>query len=343
MTTPRLIDLRSDTVTRPSAGMRAAMASAEVGDDVFGEDPTVRALEERVADLLGKEAALFVPSGTMANQVALLVLTQRGDEVIVGEGAHCAFYEAAAAAVLGGVQCIAAGRGGLFTADEMDAASKPVADWYPRTSVVAIENTHNRAGGRVFPQGDVLAIAERANARGYRMHLDGARLWNASVATGRSLRELAAPFDTVSVCLSKGLGAPAGSLLASSRERVAQARRWRKRLGGGMRQAGVLAAAGLFALDHNMGRLAEDHARARRIHTALEGALHGAAVAPPETNIIMLDLPRAESADSFCARAREHGVLASAFGPSRVRLVLHLDVDDEATARAAGVLASLVA
>ncbi len=203
-----MIDLRSDTVTRPSPAMREAMARAEVGDDVYGEDPTVRMLEETVASLLGKEAALFVPSGTMGNQLALLTSTRRGDEVVCGEGAHLAWFESGAGAALSGVQFAVAGRGGLFNVAEMEAAVKPNAYYYPRTSLVAIENTHNRAGGRVFPFDDVLAIARRARELGLRLHLDGARLWNAATVTGAPLAQLAAPFDTVSVCFSKGLGAP---------------------------------------------------------------------------------------------------------------------------------------
>ncbi len=199
----KLIDLRSDTVTRPSAEMRAAMAAAEVGDDVYGEDPSVRELEARVAELVGKPRALFVPSGTMANQIALMLQTRRGDEVIVGEGAHCQCFESGAAAALSGVQFSVAGTGGLFDADQLERAIQPDAYWLPRTSLVAIENTHNRAGGRVWPQAEVIAIAERARSRGLALHLDGARLWNASIASGRPLAELARPFDTVSVCFSK--------------------------------------------------------------------------------------------------------------------------------------------
>ncbi len=339
MTAP--IDLRSDTVTRPTDGMRRAMASAEVGDDVFSEDPTVRALEERIASLLGKEAALFVPSGTMANQLSLMLLTRRGDEVIVGEGNHCAFYESGAGAVLAGVQFIVAGRGGFFGADDVESCAKPAADWYPRTSVVALENTHNRAGGRIFPQEAVDAVTARARARGYALHLDGARLWNAHIATGTAMDRFAAPFDTVSVCLSKGLGAPVGSMLCTTRERIVAARRLRKMLGGGMRQVGVLAAAGLYALDHHVSRLADDHANARRLHAVLNEACAGT-LAAPETNIFMLDLPGGASADAFCTRARAAGVLASAFGPTRVRLVTHLDVSREAVDRAATILAGLL-
>src|SRR5262245_23888308 len=213
--------------------MRQAMAQAEVGDDVYGVDPTFRRLEARVAELTGRAAAVFVPSGTMGNQIALLCQTRRGDEVVVGEGSHCVFYESGAAAAWSGVQPIVAGRGGLFDATELAAVIKPPHDYHPRTSVVVVENTHNRAGGRVFPQRTVLAIAEVARARGLRLHLDGARIWNAAAATGLSPAELAAPFDSVSVCFSKGLGAPVGSALCGDTDLVLAARRFRKMLGGG--------------------------------------------------------------------------------------------------------------
>ena len=240
-----MIDLRSDTVTKPTAAMRRAMHDADVGDDVYGEDPTALALEARVAAMLGKEAARFVPSGTMANQIALLVHCRPGDEVITSEGAHCAFYESGAGAAWAGVQFVTAGAGVIFSPEALDAAAKPDAYWCPRTRLLTLENTHNRGGGKVLPQDRVEALCAHARARGYATHLDGARLFNASVASGRSVGELAAPFDTVSVCLSKGLGAPVGSLLAGTREHVRAATRLRKMLGGGMRQVGVLAAAGL--------------------------------------------------------------------------------------------------
>src|SRR6476660_4296200 len=223
-----MIDLRSDTVTKPTAPMREAMARAEVGDDVYGEDPTVRVLEETVASLLGKEAALFVPSGTMGNQLAIMTHTRRGDEVVCGEGAHLCWFESGAGAALSGVQFAVAGKGGLFTAKEMEAAVKPRAYYYPRTSLVAIENTHNRAGGRVFPREDVAAIARRARELEIGLHLDGARLWNASAATGVPLAQLAGPFDTVSICFSKGLGAPVGSALAGNKAQISEAHRLRK-------------------------------------------------------------------------------------------------------------------
>ena len=336
----KLVDLRSDTVTRPTPAMRAAMAAAEVGDDVYREDPSVMALEERVAALLGKEAALFVPSGSMGNQIAILCHTERGDEIVAGEGAHCAFYEVGAAAALGGAQFAFAGRGGLFTADDVLAAIKPAAYYLPRTRLVAIENTHNRAGGRVFPQEDVLAIAEVARAHGLSLHLDGARLWNAAAATGRTEAELAAPFDTVSVCFSKGLGAPVGSALAGSRAIVARALRFRKMLGGGMRQAGVLAAAALHALDHHRARLAEDHAAAKILAEKI-AAVPGAEVEAPETNIVNIDTPGAP-AQQRVAAARERGVLVGASGAHRVRAVTHLDLSKDDVAWTAQALAAAV-
>ncbi|XYI00828.1 low-specificity L-threonine aldolase [Sorangium sp. So ce1128] len=348
-----MIDLRSDTVTRPTAAMRAAMAAAEVGDDVYREDPTVRRLEERVAELTGKEAALFVPSGTMGNQIALLCHTQRGDEVIAGEGAHCAFYESGAAPAWSGVQFVFAGRGGLFTAGDVEDAIKPPLYYLPRTRVVAIENTHNRAGGRVFPQDDVLAIARVARAHGLALHLDGARLWNAAVASGRPVAELAAPFDTVSVCFSKGLGAPVGSALCGSADVVRAALRFRKMLGGGMRQAGVLAAAALYALSHHQGRIAEDHEAARAIARALRAVAHRASAGPstepppatieePETNILYIDTPGIP-AERLVDAARRRGVLVGAAGRSAVRAVTHLDVAPEQVAPAASALAEALA
>ncbi|WP_438009446.1 low-specificity L-threonine aldolase [Sorangium sp. So ce321] len=348
-----MIDLRSDTVTRPTEAMRAAMAAAEVGDDVYREDPTVRRLEERVAELTGKEAALFVPSGTMGNQIALLCHTQRGDEVIAGEGAHCAFYESGAAPAWSGVQFVFAGRGGLFTAGDVEDAIKPPLYYLPRTRVVAIENTHNRAGGRVFPQDDVLAIARVARAHGLALHLDGARIWNASVACGRPVAELAAPFDTVSVCFSKGLGAPVGSALCGSADVVRAALRFRKMLGGGMRQAGVLAAAALYALSHHQDRIAEDHEAARAIARALREVARRAAAEPstapppatieePETNILYIDTPGVP-AERLVDAARRRGVLVGAAGRSAVRAVTHLDVAPEQVALAASALAEALA
>lgn len=336
----RPIDLRSDTVTRPTPAMREAMARAEVGDDVYGEDPTVNRLQERVAELLGVEAALFVPSGSMANQIAIKIHTSPGDDVIIGEGSHNWLYESGAGAALSGVQFTIAGRGGLFSADDVRAAFKPDNHHFAPTRLVCLENTHNRGGGRIWPHDETRRILEVARELGLRTHLDGARLWNAAAATGVSVKDLAAGFDTVSVCLSKGLGAPVGSLLCGSRELVHRAHRVRKMLGGGMRQAGILAAAGLYALDHHRARLVEDHANARRLAELL--AASGRFLLDPaevQTNIVIADLaPEAPSADELVRRARARGVLLNAIGPRRVRLVTHLDVDRAACERAAEIL-----
>lgn len=339
-----VVDLRSDTLTKPTPAMREAMARADVGDDVYGEDPTVNALEARVAGLLGKEAALFVPSGVMANQIALFLHTQPGDEVLVPHGAHCMWYESGAAPALSGVQLRPIGdEDGRFGPDDVAAAINPDDAHYPRTRLVTLENTHNRSGGRVAPQATVRAIAELARARGLAMHLDGARLWNAHVATGLPLAELAEPFDTVSVCLSKGLGAPVGSLIAGSRALIVRAHRRRKQLGGGMRQAGILAAAGLYALDHHLARLAEDHLNARRFAEIVAFA-PGIRLAPVESNIVIWDLdPKVPvNAAQIVERARQAGVLLNAMGARRVRAVTHLDVDARACTWAAEQVRALL-
>jgi threonine aldolase len=333
-----ICDLRSDTLTKPTAAMRAAMAAAEVGDDVYGEDPSVRALEERVAALMGKESALFVPSGTMGNQIGLLVHTRPGDEVIIGEGSHCAFYESGAASAWAGVQFAVAGQGGLFTADELLDVVKPPHDHFPRTRLVVVENTHNRAGGRVFAQAEIERIAAAARASGLGLHLDGARIWNASVATGIDVAVLAAPFDTLSVCFSKGLGAPVGSAFVGSREHVMQAHRFRKMLGGGMRQAGILAAGALYALEQHRARLVDDHSAARAFAEDLRD-VPGLELGPVDTNIISLTT-RALAAD-VVRRAAEQGVLMNATGKHNLRAVTHLDVSLEQVRTAAQTLRRL--
>jgi threonine aldolase len=324
----RPLDLRSDTVTRPTAAMRVAMAHADVGDDVYGEDPTVNRLEQEVAALLGKEAALFVPTGTMGNQIALQVHTRRGDEVIVGEDAHLAADESGAGAAWAGVQFRAAGRGGVFSPDDLRACLHEPDMHCPRQRLVSVENPHNRAGGRVFAHADVLAITALARAQKLGLHLDGARLWNAAVATGLSPAALAAPFDTVNVCFSKGLGAPVGSALAGSRDAMAEARHYRKMFGGGMRQAGVLAAAALYALHHHRDRLADDHDHAKRIEAALREALAGstrARLVPAETNQVNVDTSDVP-AERLVEAAQRRGVLVGAMGPFRTRAVTHLDL-----------------
>ncbi|MBW2524468.1 MAG: aminotransferase class I/II-fold pyridoxal phosphate-dependent enzyme [Deltaproteobacteria bacterium] len=318
-----MFDLRSDTVTRPSEAMRRAMAEAEVGDDVYREDPTVRRLEERTAEIVGTEAALFVPSGTMSNQLALLCHCRPGDEVLVGHHAHCMEYESGAAAAWSGVQFVPLGTAGLFTAEEVAAAIRPPAYYQPRTRLCVVENTHNMSGGRVFPRGDAEAITELCAAESLATHLDGARLWHAAAATGTSERELARGFDTVTVCFSKGLGAPVGSALCGDADTIDRALRLRKMLGGGMRQAGIIAAGALFALETNRSRLVEDHRAAQELAAAL-GEVGGVSVDPVETNIVCadLDFPASRLVEQAC----REGVLIGATGPSRVRLVTHCDV-----------------
>lgn len=339
------IDLRSDTVTLPSADMRRAMAAAPVGDDQYGEDPSVNRLQERIAELLGKEAALFVPSGTMANQIGLKVLTRPGDEVVLGHEAHIVWHESGAGAANSGVQFTPVGRGGLFTAADLRAAYKPPGHVvFPPTTLVAVENTHNRGGGVVFPQQDAVAVCSAARELGMASYLDGARLFNAAAASGRKLAELAEPFDLVSVALSKGLGCPVGSVLAGRRAEIARAHRARRMFGGAMRQAGILAAAGLWALDHNIDRLAEDHANARLLAERLAG-LRGVELdlATVQSNIVIYHLAEGmPDAATIVAGAQEAGVLASAFAARTVRAVTHLDVSREQCRRAADLLAAVI-
>jgi threonine aldolase len=339
------IDLRSDTVTLPSAVMRQAMAAAPVGDDQYGEDPSVNRLQERIAELLGKEAALFVPSGTMANQIGLKILTHPGDEVILGDEAHIAWHESGAGAANSGVQFTVVGRGGLFTADDLREAYKPPGHIvFPPTTLVALENTHNRGGGIVFPQNDAVAICAVARELGMASYLDGARLFNTAAASERSLAELAAPFDLVSVALSKGLGCPVGSLIAGRREDISRAVRARRMFGGAMRQSGILAAAGLWALDHNVARLTEDHANARLLAERLAGS-RGVSLdlKTVQSNIVIFHMEKgAPDAATVVARAQEAGVLVSAFGARTVRAVTHLDVSGEQCRQAGDLLAKVI-
>jgi threonine aldolase len=331
------IDLRSDTVTLPSAAMRRAMADAEVGDDQYAEDPSVNRLQEQVAALFDKEAALFLPSGTMANQVAIRLFTRPGDDIIVPADAHLVLNEAGAANANSGVGFTAVGTSGMFTLDAFEAAVKPRGHMlYPPTSMVVIENTHNRAGGIVFPQTDAAAICARARALGIGSYCDGARLLNAAVAARCTPAEIAAPFDLVSLSLSKGLGAPVGSMLAGRRELIDRALRYRRMFGGALRQSGILAAAGSYALEHNVERLAEDHVNARQLGERLAEA-PGVELDPGriETNIVVFDVP---DASRYVAESRAQGVLLNAIGPRSVRAVTHLDVATEACRRAATIM-----
>jgi threonine aldolase len=332
-----MIDLRSDTVTRPSEGMRRAMAEAEVGDDVYGEDPTVAALEERVAGLFGFEAALFTPTGSMANVLALAALVRPGQEVLCESRAHIVRAELGAHGALTGLttRTWVDEQGQLDLAAIRTMYAPDMGPFFVRTTAISVENTHNFAGGTVLPLDDLRELRAYADEVGCAVHMDGARIWNAHVATGTPLASYGAIADTMSVCLSKGLGAPIGSLMMGSADQVTEARVLRKRLGGGMRQVGVLAAAGLHALDHHVERLAEDHEHARFLAEAC-----GNDPALTQTNIVVVDVP---DAPAVVAAAKEQGVLVGAVGPTKVRLLTHLDVDRSAVEQAAKVLAVILA
>ena len=339
------IDLRSDTVTRPTDAMRAAMAAAPVGDDQYGEDPTTNHLQERIAELLGKAAALWLPSGTMANQVALRVLTRPGDDVIVSRESHAVWHETGGSAANAGVQFTEIGARGVYAVEDFLTARKPRGHAiYPPTTLLEIENTHNRSGGIVFPQDEVDRLCAAARDHGVATFLDGARLWNAAVASDRGEAQLAAPFDLVAVALSKGLGAPGGSLLVGSRELIERATRYRRMFGGAMRQVGIYAAAGLYALDHHRTRLVEDHANARRIATVLaEHPRVDLDLSSVQTNIIVFRLrDGAPDAAMVVERARERGVLLFPFGARTLRAVTHLDVSAGQCERAAAILCDII-
>jgi len=336
-----VVDLRSDTVTRPSPGMRKAMAEAEVGDDVFGDDPTVNRLQERVAQLLGKEAAIYVPSGSMANQTSIRAQTQPGDEIIAHADSHIYHYEAGAPAGLSGCSIrLLAGPRGTFDAAAVRAAIRPPDSHFPQSALIVVENTHNRGGGTCWSIDEIARIRQVADEFRVRMHLDGARLMNACVAKGHSPTQYTKYFDTVSMCFSKGLGAPVGSAVAGSKETIKRVHRFRKMFGGGMRQAGVIAAAALYALDHNIERLAEDHANAKRLASAI-AILPGVSidVDAVETNILYVDVHESTgTAKSVCDALREHQVWAIPTAPQRFRAVTHLDVSAEAIDRAIAAL-----
>ncbi len=342
---PDIIDLRSDTVTKPTPAMRAAIQAAEVGDDVFNEDPTVHRLEARVAAVLGKEAALFVPSGTMSNQVGIKAHTQPGDELLCDVNCHIYNYEAGGPAVLSGVTCrTIEGDYGVLDVSQLEDTIRPVNDHLVRTRLVVLENTHNRGGGRIYPIEKIQAIGAWARKNGLIMHLDGARLWNAVVATGIPAKEWAQHFDTVSVCFSKGLGAPIGSALCGPRDFIARAQRVRKLFGGGMRQAGMVAAGALFALEHHVERLAEDHRNARVIARAVADT-PGLRLDPPEveTNLIFFRVERAAgTAQAVAAALKARGVLVLATAPQTIRVCTHLDVSAAQAERAADAIRQAV-
>lgn len=347
MTSPdSVIDLRSDTVTQPSPEMRAAIASAPVGDDVYSDDPTVNSLEERVSEMFGKEAAVFTPSGSLANQLAIRMLVAPGEELICETNSHIARAELGAAAVFSGIttRTWLAERGILKSSDAMQLAKPNSGPYLVSTTAIAIENTHNFGGGTVQPISEIAALRRLSQPLGLAMHLDGARIWNAHIASGTSFLEYGKYFDTISVCLSKGLGAPVGSLMLSTKERVTKARVWRKRYGGGMRQIGILAAAGHYALDNNIPALREDHRRARVLADAC-AAITSSVINPEtvQTNIVSLDLTgAAQSAAEFASAAREKGLWISALGPTFVRLVTHRDLNDSQTQRGAEILQDLL-
>lgn len=321
-----MIDLRSDTVTRPTDAMWEAMRAAELGDDVLGDEPTVQKLEADIADLLGKEAAMYTPSGTMANQCAVGAQVRAGQAVVLEASAHIYMYEGGAPSALWGAHPILIpGDGGAISWEQIAAALPPDDVHYATPALVCLENTHNKAGGRIVPQDTIDDVAAAAHARGLRVHLDGARLWNVHVATGLSLAALARPVDTVSVSFSKALGAPVGSCLAGDFDTIEYARRLRKRLGGGMRQSGLLAAACLFAVEHQLARLAEDHAHARRLRDELTSPLL-AVNHPVDTNIVMVDIAAPGTAEGLLAHLEAHDIGALSLGPGKVRLIPNLDV-----------------
>jgi len=318
------VDLRSDTVTRPTPGMLEAMMSAEVGDDVFRDDPTVNRLEALAAERSGKEAALFTPSGTMANQLAIRCWTQPGDEVLMEAGAHPYNYETAGHAAISGVQIRpVAGTRGLLDPQDVATCIRPEDDHFAPATLLCVENTSNRGGGSVYSLEAMNALTRLAHSRGLKTHLDGARVFNAAVASSEPLERIARGFDSAAFCLSKGLGAPVGSLLCGPADTISYARRMRKMLGGGMRQAGFLAAAGIYALNHHIDRLSDDHARARRLYDGLRAL--GLEAVEPETNMVYAELPDANRAASAL---QEHGIQIVVVGPTTVRLVTHLDIDD---------------
>ena len=334
------IDIRSDTVTRPTPAMRRAMAEAEVGDDVLDGDPTVRRLEARVASLLGKDSALFFPTGTMANQTGIAVQSTPGTEALLDANAHIIHWEMAGAAAICGVQVrgVPAGEGRLvMNADDLARTIRPTSIHAPVASLVCFENTHNGAGGKVTSLEDLRALRAVADAHGLPVHMDGARLWNAAAASGTALPDFGSCAHTVMLSFSKGLGCPVGAILVGDEHTIRRAHMIRKRLGGGMRQSGILAAAALHALDVHLERLGDDHASARRFATIVEGA-EGAGVVPPDTNIVMVDLPAGVNSGDVTARAKAEGVLISAWSATRIRAVAHLDVDGDTMARAGEIV-----
>ncbi len=327
-----VIDFRSDTITQPTREMRRVMAEAPVGDDVFGDDPTVNLLQEKMAELTGKEAALFVPSGTMGNQVSINAHTVPGQEVIVEADAHIFYYECGAPGMLSGVQLRPLpGKQGVLTAEQIEAAIRPEDVHQPPTALICLENTHNRAGGTIYPLEEIQKIARLARKRGIRLHLDGARLWNASVATGISLKEYCQYFDSVSLCFSKGLGAPIGSIVVGNKEFIERAHYYRKAYGGGMRQVGIIAAGALYAVEHHFERLAEDHRHAREIANAIaELPGIGLNLQTVQTNIIIFHFDHPViTPQTLVEQLKDRGILIISMGGNKLRIVTHLHITDE--------------
>lgn len=325
-----LINLTSDTVTRPTPDMLKAMMSAEVGDDVFGADPTINALEQKAVEMFGKEAAVFCPSGTMTNQIAIKMHTQPLDEMICHELSHVYLYEAGGFAYHSNISIkLLPGPYGKINADQVKASIQPEADWLPRTKLVVLENTTNKAGGNYYTISEVEPIAEICKANQLKLHLDGARIFNALTETKESPKDIGALFDSISICLSKGLGAPVGSLLIGTAKDIKMARRFRKVFGGGMRQAGYLAAAGIYALDHNIERLAEDHKKAKRIAETLSSLSYVTDIRPVKTNIIIFDLTETIDTTTFLQQLKDKNILTVAMGPQTIRFVFHLEVTDD--------------
>ncbi len=336
------INLTSDTVTKPTPQMLKAMMQAEVGDDVFGADPTVNQLEAKAAKMFGKEAAVFCPSGTMTNQIAIKVHTQPLDEVICHEYSHIYQYESAGYALTSSVSMnLLQGQYGKLSAESIEAAIKPVYDWLPISKLVVLENTTNKGGGNYYTTAEIKPIAKLCKKKGLGLHLDGARLFNALVETGEMPKQIGKLFDSISICLSKGLGAPVGSLLIGNKEFIRQARRFRKVLGGGMRQAGFLAAAGIYALDNHINRLKDDHKNARKIGQALAKMKMVENIRPIKTNILIFDVKKPYTADTFLAKLAKKGIQAVAFGPQTIRFTLHLDVNKEMVAEVVKILQQL--
>jgi len=340
----KFIDLRSDTVTQPTQAMRQAMAEAPVGDDVFGEDPTVNEIQNRVAEMCGKEAALFVPSGTMGNQTALKTHTQPGDEIICEYGAHIFNYEGGAPGLLSGAQIYPVpGKRGVITAEQIEKVIRKPNAHFPNTRVIEIENTHNRAGGAIFPLDEIKKIVKVAQQHKLKMHLDGARLWNAHVATGVAFSDYCSGFDSISLCFSKGLGAPVGSIVVGSQSFIQRAHRFRKIFGGGMRQVGILAAAALYALDHHIGRLAEDHQRAAALARCLAECGAEVDMHATQTNIVIADFESFHlSAPQLAKEFENQGVLCIAFSDTRIRFVTHLDITDDSIEKTCQVTKNLL-